>query len=114
MTTTTPSALVAAAPTLFRQGLVAVLRERWPELRLTLTADATQVAELVASQAFGLLVLDGSLPGRALPELLARLHRARPAQRLAVLADLRPTEPAAQLAQLGCTDNYLCGYGSNR
>ncbi len=50
MTTTIPSALVAAAPTLFRQGLVAMLRERWPELRLTLTADATQVAELVANQ----------------------------------------------------------------
>ena len=101
MTTNTLAALVAAAPTLFRQGLVATLRERWPELRLTLTADATQVAELVASRAFELLVLDGSLPGRALLELLAQLHRVRPTQRLVVLADLRPTEPAAQLAQSG-------------
>ena len=84
------TALIAAPPTLFRQGLVALLREHWPQLLFTLTADASQVAELVAHHAFGLLVLDGTLPGLGLPALLARLHQARPTQRLVVLADQRP------------------------
>ena len=88
-----PSALVAAAPTLLRQGLVAILREWWPALRLTLTADATQVAELLVPGTFALLVLDGALPGRTLPELLARLHRARPAQRCLLLTDQPPPAP---------------------
>ncbi len=79
MILSTPTALVAAAPTLLRQGLVATLREQWPQLQLTLTADATQLVELVGHYAFSLLVLDEQLPGRNLPELLGRLQRARPA-----------------------------------
>ena len=83
------TALVAAAPTLFRQGLLALFRERWPQVLLTLTADATQVADLVAHRAFRVLVLDEALPGLVLPALLARLHRLRPSQRLLVLATPR-------------------------
>ncbi len=87
MTTFAATALIAAAPTLFRQGLLPLLRERWPQLLLSLTADATQVPGLVTHHAFALLVLDGALPGLHLPELLTRLHQARPTQRLVVLAD---------------------------
>ncbi|WP_210514549.1 helix-turn-helix transcriptional regulator [Hymenobacter terricola] len=89
MMVSAPTALVAAAPTLFRQGLLALLREQWPQLLLSLTADATQVAELVARRPFELMVLDGALPGLDLPHLLTRLHHARPTQRLLVLADSR-------------------------
>jgi hypothetical protein len=67
--------------------VVATLREQWPHLRLTLTADATQVLDLVATSAFGLLVLAATLPGRALPGLLAQLHRQHPMQRLLLLTD---------------------------
>jgi len=81
------TALIAAAPTLFRQGLLALLRERWPLLLLNLTADATQVPDLVTHHAFALLILDGALPHLDLPALLTRLHQARPTQRLVVLAD---------------------------
>jgi DNA-binding NarL/FixJ family response regulator len=95
MISSIPTALVAAAPTLLREGLVTVLRGQWPHLQLTLTADATEVAELVAHAPFGLLVLDAALPGRALPELLTRLHRTRPAQRLVVLTDQRAADRAA-------------------
>lgn len=95
MTYSTPAALVAAAPTLSRKGLIITLKERWPQLNITLTADATQVPDLVATIPFGLLVLDEALPGRALAELLDRVHRARPTQRLVVLTD--PHSPA-QLA----------------
>ena len=97
MISSTPTALVAAAPSLLRQGLVATLCERWPALHLVLTADATQVAELVAQTSFGLLVLDEAMPGSALPKLLAHLHMARPAQRLVVLTD-RPALAGRQVA----------------
>ena len=95
MNVSTPTALVAAAPTLFRQGLLGLFQERWPRLPLTLTADAAQATALVAHRTFGLMVLDGTLPGLHLPALLDRLHRTRPAQRLLVLADTRT------LAQFG-------------
>ena len=87
MISSIPTALVAAAPSLLRQGLTAILRERWPLLQLVLTADATQVADLVTQTPFGLLVLDEALPGRAVPRLVAHLQAARPAQRLVVLTE---------------------------
>ena len=83
----TPAALIAAAPTLWRQGLVATLREQWPQLTMTLTADATQVSDLVAQVPFQLLILDETLPGRALPALLAQLRCTRSAQHLVVLTE---------------------------
>jgi len=88
MISSTLMALVAAAPSLLRQGLTTTLRERWPSLHLVLTADATQVAELVMRLPCGLLVLDEALPGCALPALLAQLRSTRPALRLVVLTDL--------------------------
>ncbi|MDO7850937.1 helix-turn-helix transcriptional regulator [Hymenobacter convexus] len=87
MTVSTPTALVAAAPTLFRQGLLTVLRGQCPELVITLAADAAQVEELLAHHTFGLFVLEGALPGLNLHQLLDHLHRTRPLQRLLVLAD---------------------------
>lgn len=95
-----PAVLVAAEPTLYRAGLVALLRQQWPAQPLTLTADASQLVDLVRAQPFQTLILDGGLPGRALPELLHHLRLARPRQRLLVLApeDGRPVAvPAALL-----------------
>lgn len=89
----TSTALVAAAPTLFRQGLLALLHEQWPQLTLLLTTEASQVVALVARHAFKLVLLDATLPGRALPELLRQLHRIRPTQRLVVLAGPRTLAP---------------------
>lgn len=93
MLSSTPTALVAAVPSLLRQGLVATLRERCPALHLTLTADATQVTDLVAQANFGLVVLDGALAGPRLGKLLERLYGIRPAQRLVVLTD-QPLPPS--------------------
>ncbi|MBJ6107598.1 response regulator transcription factor [Hymenobacter sp. BT523] len=97
MPTSTPTALVAAAPTLFRQGLLAVLREQCPELAITLTADASEVEELATHQFYGLLVLEGALPGLNLPRVLSRLRQTRPSQRLLVLADARTLAHEAAL-----------------
>ena len=98
----TPKALIAATPTLSRKGLITVLREWWPQLRITLTADATQLPELVTHLPFGLLILDEALVGRALPTLLARLYHARPTQRLVVLTELQsPAQSADALPAPG-------------
>ena len=98
MTTPHPAVLVAAEPTLYRTGLVALLHQQWPTLPLTLTADASQLVDLVRTQSFQLLILDGGLPGRALPELLQHLHQARPGQRLLVPRHISPSHLAATLA----------------
>ncbi len=87
MRTSTPTALIAAAPTLLRQGLVATLREQWPHLAFTLTADAARVAGLASQATFQLLIVDEALPGVALPELVAWVTRTRLVRRLVVLTD---------------------------
>jgi DNA-binding NarL/FixJ family response regulator len=94
-----PAVLLAAEPSLYRTGLVALLQEQWPALPLVLTADTTQLIDLVQQQAFQVIILDGVLPGRMLPGLLQRLHQERPSQRMLVLdAGGQPqltTQPAA-------------------
>lgn len=99
MTASHPAVLVAAEPTLYRTGLVALLHQQWPTLPLTLTADTSQLVDLVRAQPFQVLILDGGLPGRALPELLHHLHQARPGQRLLVLATegVRPVATSPRL-----------------
>lgn len=97
MTTSTPTVLVAAAPTLHRAGLVALLQEQWPALRLSLTADASQVPSLVCSKTFGLLIMDELLPGLRPERVLAQLHQAHPTQRLLLLTGAKAPMPAAPL-----------------
>lgn len=96
MKTSHPAVLVAVEPTLYRTGLVALLHQQWPTLPLTLTADVSQLIDLIQAQQFQLLILDGSLPGRSLPTLLHHLHQARPTQRVLLLAaDHQPRLPAS-------------------
>ena len=97
MTTSTPTVLVAAAPTLHREGLVALLHEQWPHLQLILTADATQVPHLVCRQPYGLLIVDALLPGLCPTSLLTQLHQARPTQRVALLTGPGQSAPAGPL-----------------
>lgn len=85
MNASPPAVLVAAEPTLYRTGLVALLHQQWPALPLALTADASQLVDLVRAQAFQALILDEGLPGRTLPTLLHCLHQVRPGQRLLLL-----------------------------
>ena len=85
MPTSAPTVLVAAAPTLHRAGLVALLQEQWPHLRLSLTADATQVPHLARSQTYEVIILDGHLPGLPLAAVLTQLHQSSPTQRLLLL-----------------------------
>ena len=86
----TPTALILAAPTLFRQGLTNLLLDQWPQLVVTNTSNATQAVELVNHYAYSVVVLDEKLmgptpPPRFLQQLLPELHRKYPEQRLLLL-----------------------------
>jgi DNA-binding NarL/FixJ family response regulator len=93
MKTSHPAVLVAVEPTLYRAGLIALLQQQWPTLPLTLTADVSQLTDLVQAQRFQLLILDGDLPGRSLPNLLHRLHQIRPNQQVLLLAADQQPQP---------------------
>lgn len=85
-----PTALILAAPTLFRQGLTNLLRDQWPQLVLTHTSNATQAVELVNHYAYSVVVLDEKLleptsPHFFLQQLLPELHRKYPEQKLLLL-----------------------------
>jgi DNA-binding NarL/FixJ family response regulator len=77
--------LVAAEPTLYRTGLVSLLNQQWPTTALTLTADMSQLVDLIRTQSFQLLILDDSSTTRTLPTLLNSLRQAKPMQRVVVL-----------------------------
>lgn len=90
-----PTVLVAAEPTFYCTGLVSLLQQQWPTSTITLTADASQVIDLVRTQLFQLLILDTQLPKHPLPTLLNHLKQARPTQKIALLADKYQPSPAA-------------------
>jgi DNA-binding NarL/FixJ family response regulator len=89
MKTSASVVLVAAAPTLQRQGLLATLQERRPDLFLQATANAHTLPARLRRLAPALLILDVSLPGPPLQALLQKVWRARPQQRLLVLGGRR-------------------------
>lgn len=86
-----PSAtvLVAAQPSLYRQGLLATLQDTWPDLRVLLTPDSQQLPLLLRQQRYALVILDIDLPGPPLPELLTRLHAIRREQHLLLITGQR-------------------------
>lgn len=81
--------LVAAAPSLHRQGLLTTLHDHWPNLPLSVTADTSQLLPLLRQQAYSLLILDGTLVGASLGELLQQLRGIRSCQPVLVLATQR-------------------------
>jgi len=83
--TSRPAVLVAADPTLYRTGLVSLLNQQWPALALTLTADTSQVVDLIRTQYFQLLIIDDYLLNRRLPALLNCIRQAQPTQKVVVL-----------------------------
>lgn len=89
MRTSTSLVLVAAAPTLQRQGLLATLQERRPDLFLQATANAHTLPARLRRLAPALLILDVSLPGPPLLALLKQVWLVRPQQRLLVLGGRR-------------------------
>jgi DNA-binding NarL/FixJ family response regulator len=96
--------LVAAPPTLYRQGLLTTLRDTWPGLNLILVTDAYALPSLVRQRAFTLLVLDSALAGPQLPDLLAQLRVIRHQQPVLVLTNQRLSPNSRQnLLQSGGT-----------
>jgi DNA-binding NarL/FixJ family response regulator len=66
-------------------------------MRVSFTADSTQLSHLICSQPYGLLVLDAVLPGLRLPLLLNQLHHNRPTQRILLLTTPNTSIEAAPL-----------------
>lgn len=101
----TPSAgaiLVAAPPTLHRLGLVAILRETWPLLHLSLLPDPDRLLPLLAQQRFALVIADAAAAQAGLLPQLLQLRARGNRQPLLVLTGRRqPTAVRHYLAQAG-------------
>ena len=80
--------LVAAPPTLYRLGLIAVLHEAWPSLTIRVLPDADQLPPLLAQQRFALVIADATPSDSSILPLLLQL-RTRSHQQLLVLTGPR-------------------------
>lgn len=104
MTIPAGDVLVAAPPTLYRLGLIAMLRETWPALRICILPDPDQLLALLARQRFTLVIADASAVGASLLPQLQLLHGGHNQQRLLVLTRRRlPATTCQLLAQTGYT-----------
>jgi DNA-binding NarL/FixJ family response regulator len=82
--------------------MVATLRDTWPTLSLSVTAETSQLPLLLRQQSYALLVLDSALGGPSLVGLLRQLRGIRSCQPILVLVSHR-LAPALreQLLQAG-------------
>ncbi|UOQ54345.1 helix-turn-helix transcriptional regulator [Hymenobacter cellulosivorans] len=76
------AALVAAPPTLHRQGLLALLREACPGLTICLVSDADLLLTFLQQRAYALLILDEAVATMPLLLLLERLYAVRSQQQV--------------------------------
>lgn len=82
--------LVAAPPTLLRQGLLLTLRELWPERPATFATDPSQLLACLREHTYGLLAIDSAAFARALlPGLLQQVRRLRSNLPLLLLTERR-------------------------
>jgi DNA-binding NarL/FixJ family response regulator len=102
MSLSIPTVLVAAAPTLQRQGLLATLRELRPDLTINTTSDTHTLVTRLRCEVPVLLIIDASLPGPPLASLLEQVREVQPQQRLLVLGGTRlPLSLRRHLVALG-------------
>ncbi|GAB2962145.1 response regulator transcription factor [Hymenobacter coalescens] len=83
------SILVAAPPSLYRQGLLTTLHDAWPDLACTVTPDAHALPALIRRHLFALVILDSALAGPPLPQVVAQLYRIRSQQTVLILTGRR-------------------------
>jgi DNA-binding NarL/FixJ family response regulator len=105
------SVLVAAPPSLHRQGLLATLHDQWPDLAFSVTADASMLEPLLRQQPYALLVLDSTLAGPSLAALFQRLRSVRSCQPILVIASQR-LSPALKQHLLQPDTNALLPYNA--
>ncbi|TGD78485.1 response regulator transcription factor [Hymenobacter wooponensis] len=100
--------LIVASPTLHRQGLLAILRETWPNLTITLQMEAAIVPQLLYQQAYAVVVLDCSLLAEPALGFLKRLRAIRSTQPVLLLTSARlPTDLRQYLADATATCSWL-------
>ncbi|WP_022821764.1 helix-turn-helix transcriptional regulator [Hymenobacter norwichensis] len=103
--------LVAAPPSLHRQGLLSTLHEQWPDLSFSVTADTCMLEPLLRQQPYALLVLDSALAGPSLGTLFQRLRNVRSCQPILVIASQR-LSPVLRQHLLQPDTNALLPYNS--
>ncbi|UOQ65988.1 helix-turn-helix transcriptional regulator [Hymenobacter volaticus] len=99
--------LVAAPPSLQRQGLLSTLHDKWPLLSCSVTADTSQLPMLVRQQAYALIVLDSTLSSLPIAELIRQIRSIRSCQPLLVLTGPRLTPVQRQQLLLAGTVTLL-------
>ncbi|MCA8832369.1 helix-turn-helix transcriptional regulator [Hymenobacter pini] len=94
--------LLVAPPTLYRQGVEAILRATWPGLGILLLTDSRCVPQLLYQRPFAVVILDSELLD-GLPDLyLSQLRAIRSNQPLLLFTGPRPTPDLRRyLAQAG-------------
>ncbi|MDJ0364346.1 response regulator transcription factor [Hymenobacter sp. H14-R3] len=101
--------LVAAPPTLLRHGLLLTLREAWPTCPIHFVADLAQLPRLLHSQAYALLIMDGTaLAAKVLPTILSQVRSLRPWLPTLVLTGRRP--PVLPVALLPAAAHRLLSH----
>ena len=89
--------LIVAPPTLYRQGLLATLRDARPALPLTLSRNAAALPARLCRDAPSLLILDLALPGVICETLIGEIRGACPAVRLLLIGAKKLPFSAARL-----------------
>jgi len=108
MYATTSSVLVAALPTLYRQGLLSVLQATWPGLSYSLLTDTATMPALLRRQAFAVIVLDCDLLPDSGTQFLDHLRTIRSAQPVLLLTAPRLSSDLRHyLAQHNCRCQHL-------
>lgn len=90
-----------------RLGVRQILQEEFPRLQPGEAADGEGALALLETQAWDLLLLDLSLPGRGGLEVLGEVHRRRPELPVLVYSAHREEELALHVLRAGAA-GYLC------
>ena len=89
-----------------RRGLLALLREEYPDLQVGEAKDAREATILILQQEWDLVVLDINMPGPSGLEVLAEIRRQNARAAVLVLSAYSEQEIALRAFQLGAA-GYL-------
>lgn len=89
-----------------RRGLLALLREEYPDLQVGEAKDAREATTLILQQEWDLVVLDINMPGPSGLEVLAEIRRQNARAAVLVLSAYSEQEIALRAFQLGAA-GYL-------
>jgi DNA-binding NarL/FixJ family response regulator len=94
--------LLVAPPTLQRQGLIATLRDARPDLPIATTSDTHTLPKRLRRTPPALVILDATLRGVALDDLINQIRAVCPHQRMLILGSKKlPFAIARVIVEMG-------------